>query len=96
MPSVFQNPSTRMEEEGRTVPQWVKDMVASGRTSFYARNDDGGMDYATLAGTVDLIPNNPKEISLDDLRATGKEIQRNTSASLLDLGDGALCLEFPL
>ena len=85
---------TRMEEEGRTVPQWVKDMVASGRTSFYARNNDGGMDYATLAGTVDLIPNNPKEISLDDLRATGKEIQRNTSASLLDLGDGALCLEF--
>ena len=42
-----------------------------------------GVWTATLAGTVDLIPNNPKEISLDDLRATGKEIQRNTSASLL-------------
>src|SRR3712207_5567020 len=33
-------------------------------------------------------------ISLDRLREEGKEIARNDSASLLDLGDGILCLEF--
>jgi 3-hydroxyacyl-CoA dehydrogenase len=33
-------------------------------------------------------------IVLDELRAQGKELARNASASLLDLGDGVLCLEF--
>src|SRR5918999_6159842 len=33
-------------------------------------------------------------ISLERLREEGKEIARNHSASLLDLGDGVLCLEF--
>ena len=33
-------------------------------------------------------------VSLDRLREEGKELARNDSASLLDLGDGVLCLEF--
>src|SRR5919112_1358015 len=33
-------------------------------------------------------------ISLDRLRDDGKELARNDSASILDLGDGVLCLEF--
>jgi 3-hydroxyacyl-CoA dehydrogenase len=33
-------------------------------------------------------------VSLDRLRDEGKELDRNDSASLLDLGDGVLCLEF--
>jgi 3-hydroxyacyl-CoA dehydrogenase len=33
-------------------------------------------------------------IVLDDLRAQGHELARNDSASILDLGDGVLCLEF--
>jgi 3-hydroxyacyl-CoA dehydrogenase len=33
-------------------------------------------------------------VSLDRLRDEGKELERNDSASLLDLGDGVLCLEF--
>jgi 3-hydroxyacyl-CoA dehydrogenase len=36
----------------------------------------------------------PLSISLDRLRDQGKELSRNDSASLLDLGDGVLCLEF--
>jgi 3-hydroxyacyl-CoA dehydrogenase len=33
-------------------------------------------------------------ISLDRLRDEGRELARNDSASILDLGDGVLCLEF--
>src|SRR3712207_2617711 len=33
-------------------------------------------------------------VSLHRLREEGKELARNDSASLLDLGDGVLCLEF--
>ena len=35
-------------------------------------------------------------ISLDVLRAAGKEVERNASASLLDLGDGVFCARVPL
>src|SRR3954447_20377681 len=33
------------------------------------------------------------QLSLDTLREEGGEISRNDSASILDLGDGVLCLE---
>ena len=81
----------RMEGEGRTVPAWVKDMLASGRTKFYDRVDG----KRTFFGKgVEAVPQNPAHLFLDDLRAQGREVARNVSASLLDLGDGVLCLEF--
>ncbi|MFZ5482288.1 MAG: 3-hydroxyacyl-CoA dehydrogenase/enoyl-CoA hydratase family protein [Myxococcota bacterium] len=81
----------RMEAEGRVVPKWVKDMLASGRTRFYERVD----------GTLTHWDKAPKpvrrgegQLLLEDVRSKGGEIKRNPSASLLDLGDGVLCLEF--
>ncbi len=81
----------RMEAEGRVVPAWVKDMLASGRTRFYDRVD--GTRTFWGGGAV-AVPTNAAHIFLDDLRAKGREVARNVSASLLDLGDGVLCLEF--
>lgn len=81
----------RMEAEGRVVPQWVKDMLASGRTSFYARVDKERTFYT---GGVKRVPQSEGQLLLDDVRARGGEIEFNPSASLLDLGDGVLCLEF--
>ena len=81
----------RMEAEGRVVPAWVKDMLASGRTRFYDRVD--GTRTYWGSGAV-AVPTNTAHIFLDDLRANGREVARNVSASLLDLGDGVLCLEF--
>lgn len=81
----------RMEADGRTVPQWVKDMLASGRTKFYDRVDG---DRTFWAGGVRKVPRSEGQLCLDDIRAKGGEIDRNPSASILDLGDGVLCLEF--
>jgi 3-hydroxyacyl-CoA dehydrogenase len=81
----------RMEAEGRVVPTWVKDMLASGRTSFYARVDK---ERTFFTGGVKRVPQSEGQLLLDDVRARGGEIESNVSASLLDLGDGVLCLEF--
>ena len=35
---------SHMEADGKSVPQWVKDMLASGRNSFYSVSD-GKLDY---------------------------------------------------
>ena len=84
----------RMQADGLTVPTWVTDMLAAGRESFYARNDAGQMTYWTRDGKVALVPQSDKIIDLVDARAQGKEIDRNASASLYDLGDRVLLLEF--
>lgn len=81
----------RMEAEGRVVPPWVKDMLASGRTSFYARVEG---ERTFWHGGVRRVPQRADQLFLDDVRARGGEIDRNASASLLDLGDGVLGLEF--
>ncbi len=81
----------RMEADGRTVPGWVKEMLAAGRTSFYARLDG---DRTCWGGMIKPVPDSREHLMLDDIRAHGGEIDNNPSASLLDLGDGVLCLEF--
>jgi len=40
------------------------------------------------------IATDPRVLSLDAVRAAGGEVERNDSASILDLGDGVFCLEF--
>ncbi len=81
----------RMEAEGRVVPAWVKDMLASGRTSFYQRV---ATERTFFTGSVKPVPQSKGQLLLDDVRARGGEVDSNPSASLLDLGDGVLCLEF--
>lgn len=84
----------RMEAEGRSVPGWIKDMLASGRTSFYARDGAGTLTFANRTGAAGNVPRSKGQLNLEDIRAKGGEIDRNISASLLDLGDGVLNLEF--
>ena len=85
----------RMEAEGRVIPAWVRDMLASGRTSFYSRDDQGRLCYWDPASrSVQVAPGSDSWLILADRHAAGAEVARNDSASLLDLGDGVLGLEF--
>lgn len=83
----------RMDKEGIQVAPWVHTMLRQGHTSFYKTADGLPMVYDIETGTYQPVPVDPKVIDLDALRAQGKELKRNDSASLLDLGDGVLCLE---
>jgi 3-hydroxyacyl-CoA dehydrogenase len=85
----------RMEAEGMTVTPWVKEMLAAGYTSFY-KKENGRLYYydPSSKGYVAAEPD-PRTVVLKDVKAD-KEwiIARNLGASLIDLGDGVLCLEF--
>jgi 3-hydroxyacyl-CoA dehydrogenase len=78
----------RLKAEGRTVPQKVEQLLASGRTRFY----DGGQQV-TAALQTQAIPALPG-LHLAGLRAAGKVVAHNGSAQLIDLGDGVLDLAF--
>jgi 3-hydroxyacyl-CoA dehydrogenase len=79
----------RMEALGIEVPAWVKEMLAAGHQSFYR----DGQVYSPLVGAYQPVPADPEVIDLDRLKAEGGEVAGNGSASLVDLGDGVLCLE---
>ncbi len=85
----------RMRERDIAIAPWVEEMLAKGGESFY-RRDNGritGVWDPTVTAYVTYTP--PEGVLvLDDLRAQGKEVARNHSASLIDLGDGVLCFEF--
>ena len=84
----------RMEKEGRKVPTWVIDMLTAGRGSFY--NVEKGKRYVydpTTRSPTDC-PVKEKSINLNLERSKGNLVQRHWSASLIDLGDGVLDLEF--
>ena len=84
----------RMEAEGREVPGWVKEMLASGRSSFYDRRDNGAPTYWKQSGGGAEVPRPDGQLFLADLVAGGAEIEKNSGAALVDLGDGVLGLEF--
>ncbi len=75
-----------MEANGETVAPWVREMLATGATSFYS--ESGAWD--PVARSYVSVPVDPKAIDLASMQV----IAHNKGASLKDLGDGVLCLEF--
>jgi 3-hydroxyacyl-CoA dehydrogenase len=79
----------QIEAAGWDVAPWVKEMLAAGHISFY--QDGNVYDYVTKA--YEPLPVDEKAVSIELLRQAGKEVKRNMSASLLDMGDGVALLE---
>jgi 3-hydroxyacyl-CoA dehydrogenase len=65
---------------------WVREMLDAGHESFYR----DGCVYDPLSKSYVAIPKDPKQISLKDCPV----VNENKGASLRDLGDRVLCLEF--
>jgi 3-hydroxyacyl-CoA dehydrogenase len=84
----------RLEAMDIDVAPWVKEMLDGGDESFYKNEGTRELVYSPVEKGYEPVREDPMVISLDRLREEGKEIARNDSASLLDLGDGVLCLEF--
>jgi 3-hydroxyacyl-CoA dehydrogenase len=65
---------------------WVREMLDAGNETFYR---DGSV-YDPASKSYVVIPKDPRQISLKECRV----VKENKGASLRDLGDGVLCLEF--
>jgi 3-hydroxyacyl-CoA dehydrogenase len=73
---------------------WVEEMLDAGNDGFYKTEDGTELQFSPVERQYVPVREDPMYVSLDRLREEGKELERNDSASLLDLGDGVLCLEF--
>ena len=84
----------KMGEMNLEVAPWVREMLEGGAESFYRKEGSRELVYSPVEREYRPVREDPMRISLDRLREEGREIARNDSASLLDLGEGVLCLEF--
>lgn len=83
----------RMRDEGEAIPFFVENLLAKGETSFYKARDGKGYAFH-VKGDFSEIQESNKNISLPKLKEQGKVIKSNRGASLIDLGDDIVCLEF--
>jgi 3-hydroxyacyl-CoA dehydrogenase len=83
----------KMEKAGYKAAKWVYDMVGSGNKSFY--KVDGGLRtyYNINSGKYEAIPGTADFIILDNLRES-KKVWGNDGATIFDIGDGVLNVEF--
>lgn len=82
-----------MQSEGYEPALWITEMIASGNESFYMIKD--GFTYYYDISNKKYLKKSGQEgfIILDNIRPT-KTIWKNAEASILDIGDGILNLEF--
>jgi 3-hydroxyacyl-CoA dehydrogenase len=88
------NTMARMENDGFAVAPWVKDMLKSGASSFYKKEGNAVYYWDTASASYKPVPVDPFILLLADRKNEGYVIKENPSASLIDLGDGVLCVEF--
>jgi len=90
----FRSATERMRAEGRTLPPWVDALYDSGAEAIYRRGDGARLSPVARPGGLAAIEDDPREIRTEPLRRGGARVQGNDSASLIDLGEGVLGLEF--
>ena len=84
----------KMQSMDIDIGGWVTEMLDAGNESFYKTENGTELQFSPVEKQYVPVREDPMYVSLDRLRDEGKELERNDSASLLDLGDGVLCLEF--
>ncbi|UOQ73803.1 3-hydroxyacyl-CoA dehydrogenase/enoyl-CoA hydratase family protein [Hymenobacter cellulosilyticus] len=83
------------QAHGKNVAPWIEEMLAAGNSTFYKVSEQGVKQfYDVESKSYQAIPGVENFIILDNLRATGKVLWKNVGASVIDLGDGILNVEF--
>jgi len=79
----------RAERDGVQVPAGLKSVER-----FYRFENGKNQYYCVINGEYRDVPGKPGHIGLTILKKNGKVVEKNSGASVIDLGDGVFCLEF--
>lgn len=82
--------AARLKADGLAIPPLLE---TAGEKTFY-RVEQGCQQFMGVDGAYHDIPRPDGVIMLSDIKRRGKPVESNRSASLWDIGDGILCLEF--
>src|SRR5487761_1915339 len=91
----FDDVCKRLEADQRNIPENIQKMRSQGAASLYRTPHK---NKAVHKGYFDLPSSQYKHLqerpSLKEIKQAGNVVKTNAGASLIDLGDGVLCLEF--
>jgi 3-hydroxyacyl-CoA dehydrogenase len=84
----------QVQKEGRALPAVIEKVLASGRKGFYESEKGTTTVFDLCSGGAKKVDDPKGVIILKSLKDAGREVERNSGASLIDLGDGVVCCEF--
>jgi len=91
----FEDVCKRLEADKRAIPENIQKMRSQGATSLYKTAYESKAIYKSY---FDLPSSAYKPLaerpSLKEIKEAGNVVKSNAGASLIDMGDGVLCLEF--
>ncbi len=86
--------AAQVHKEGRTLPPVVEKLLGSGRKGFYESEKGATNVFDIASGAAKKVEEPKGVLILRSLKDAGSEVERNSGASLIDLGDGVVCCEF--
>lgn len=94
----FEEVCRRLKADQREIPENIDQIRRSGAKSLYRFADSGGnprAEYFDLVGKrYQRLEERPGVLVLADIKRARGVLKQNAGASLVDLGDGVLCVEF--
>jgi 3-hydroxyacyl-CoA dehydrogenase len=86
--------AAQVQKEGRALPPVLEKVLASPRKGFYESEKGTTTVFDIRSGGAKNVEEPKGVIILKSLKDAGREVERNSGASLIDLGDGVVCCEF--
>ena len=80
----------RLKAEGEKVPEFLQ--KAAGRSFYHV--EKGQLQFLNKDGVYENVKRPAGVLLLSDIKRASKPVAKNMSASVWDIGDGVLCLEF--
>jgi len=90
----FRATCERLKADGYALPAWVAALHDSGAASLYRAEEGGVASPTAKPGVHSKVPVDPRILDFTILEKAGGVVRTNPGATLLDLGDGVLGLEF--
>ncbi len=84
----------RLKKDGKKVPALALQVLEKGNGSFYKQEKGQKFYFDIATSSYKPIVVSPTNIVIQTRKDLGHELKSNTGASLVDLGDGVLCVEF--
>ncbi|MBI2340669.1 MAG: 3-hydroxyacyl-CoA dehydrogenase/enoyl-CoA hydratase family protein [Deltaproteobacteria bacterium] len=84
----------RLKKEGRAIPKLASRVLEKGSGTFYKKDNGKKLYFDAASSTYKAIPTRPNHLVIQTLKEQKRELKSNAGASIIDLGDGVLCVEF--
>lgn len=84
----------KLKSNGKEVPQVIQDVLSKGTGSFYKAEGGKSFYFDIASGQYKEIETRPEHITIKQFKDQNKILKTNDSATLVDIGDGVLAVEF--